>query len=330
MDGPLQLLTWDTPSLQTRAETLANRFTGRPHSVTVETCPLTAAADPVATAFLEPTSTFPDSMHTALTDGPADIALLPLPVQSLPGGLALAAVLERTHGMEWLVSDGATSLAALAGATIAAPVARSHAQLAAVTADETVCTTFETGTPETAIDDVWTTSLQQTAPTKRAADAEDAFESWQQTLSSTERAALERPLDQPIDAFVAPAAAVAPLESTRVTTTDLSHASLCPAPGQGALGVVTPHDGLIAPLRSRFDDPLTRIETTAERALAAQLPGAVPVGVAATVQGAVVATRVWIQQDAATPITETYEFPVRNHRAAARRAGSDLSARLEE
>lgn len=326
MDESLQLLAWETPPVRARAESIANTLSRRDRSVTVQTIPVTAAADPVGTAFLEPTSSVPEPFRRRLVDGNADLGVLPLPVGALQTPLRLAAVCSRSHGEDWLVAAEDISLAS---ADIVPASTRIRTQLAAAYGEDTLRPVLTDETPETAIADVRTTALQRTAASKRAAD-DDAFTSWHETLSAAEQAALDRAVEDPVDGLVAPAAAVAPAVPAAMTTKAVSPEPLCPAPAQGTLGVVTSQAPLVDALRPRLDDPLTRIETTTERVLATAVPASLPLGVTATVRGAFVATQAWIGRAGGPPVTETYEFPIQRYRQAAQQAGEALEARLTE
>ncbi|MFB6074786.1 MAG: hydroxymethylbilane synthase [Haloarculaceae archaeon] len=160
---------------------------------------------------------------------------------------------------------------------------------------------------------------------------ERSVEAWFDDLSEIERRALGREVETEYDAVVLAAAG---LERAgllhHVDAEPLETGTFVPAPGQGAL-VVTAADGPLAEsLRDVLDHPRSRVETTVERTVLAELGGGcvAPLGVHAVLQGAVVSTRVRVlSRDGTEEVSATRDLPVERHPEAAREFAADLADR---
>jgi len=94
---------------------------------------------------------------------------------------------------------------------------------------------------------------------------------------------------------------------------------------------VTAVDGELAEdIRDRLDDTQTRVETTVERTILAELGGGcvAPIGIHATLAGGVVRTGVRVlSQDGTENIQVTRDLPVERHLSAARDLAAELADR---
>jgi len=152
---------------------------------------------------------------------------------------------------------------------------------------------------------------------------------WFDDLAEIERLALERAVDTEYDAIVL---ARAGLERAGLLHA-LEYRSLdperfVPAPGQGALAV-TALDGEMGDLLHEvLDHPRTRVETTAERTVLAELGGGcvAPVGVHAVIRGDQVhVTARVLDRDGEEEVSMTRDLPVESHAAAAREFAAELA-----
>ena len=158
---------------------------------------------------------------------------------------------------------------------------------------------------------------------------EQTSEEWFNGLTEVERRALERDVEVEYDAICLAESGLA--RSGLLHHLDyerLDPQEFVPATGQGTLAV-TALDGEVAEtVRGVVDHPPTRIETTVERTVLAELGGGcvAPVGIYARLQGAVVTTTVRVlSQDGSGEVAETRDLPVENHATAATQFAADLA-----
>jgi hydroxymethylbilane synthase len=155
-------------------------------------------------------------------------------------------------------------------------------------------------------------------------------EAWFDDLSEIERRSLEREVDTEYDAIVL---AEAGLERAgllhHLDVEHLDPTEFVPAPGQGALAVTALDDDDVAPLlHDVLDHPPTRVRTTVERTILAELGGGcvAPVGIHARLRGEIVATTVRVQsRDGTEEVSATRELPVETHAEAAVEFAADLA-----
>jgi hydroxymethylbilane synthase len=166
-------------------------------------------------------------------------------------------------------------------------------------------------------------------------DAADSFdrsvEAWFDDLSELERRAMERAVETEYDAVVLAEAGLARsglLET--VETVRLPRSSFVPAPGQGAIAVTgRADDAATETIHDVVDDPVTRVETTVERTVLAELGGGciAPIGVHALVQGEYVHVTVQaLSLDGTEAVERTADLPVADHATAAAELAADLRA----
>jgi len=160
-----------------------------------------------------------------------------------------------------------------------------------------------------------------------------SVEEWFDSLTDLERAAMERQVDVEYDAVVLAEAGLRRSDlfyDEAVGTSRLDRSEFVPAPGQGAIAVTAADEGVVETVRSAVDHSRTRVETTVERTVLAELGGGcvAPMGVHALVQGEHVKTSVRVQSTGgAESIAETRDLPVRRHARAARSFARDLADR---
>ena len=162
-------------------------------------------------------------------------------------------------------------------------------------------------------------------------DYDRSPEEWFNDRSELERDAMGRKVDTEMDAIVLAEAGLQRsdlLES--VPTHRLPREQFVPAPGQGAIAVTAVDSEVIDQLREVVDHPRSRIETTAERTVLAELGGGciAPIGVNAILQGEYVHTRVQVLgPDGEETVEATRDLPVTDHAEAAADFASELRER---
>ena len=162
------------------------------------------------------------------------------------------------------------------------------------------------------------------------ADYDRSPEEWFNDLTDLERDAMGRKVDTEMDAIVLAEAGLQRSDLLEtVPTHRLPRERFVPAPGQGAIAVTAVDDDVIDQLREVVDHPRSRIETTAERTVLAELGGGciAPIGVNAILQGEYVHTRVQVLgPEGEETVEATRDLPVTDHAEAA----ADFAAELRE
>ncbi len=164
-------------------------------------------------------------------------------------------------------------------------------------------------------------------------DDDDEFErtsqEWFEDLSEIERQALERDSEKEFDAIVLAAAGLERMGLARHLHTErLPPEKFVPAPGQGALAVTARDGDFAETLHEVLDHPRTRVETTVERIVLAELGGGcvAPMGAYAVVQGEYVHTTVRVlSEDGTEEVGATRDLPVERHPEAAREFAAELA-----
>lgn len=277
------------------------------------------------------------SMKDVPTEEPPDLVIAGIPERAAPGD-----VLVTPHG---------TPLSDLPdGATVGTSSLRRQAELQARRADLTLEPLR--GNVDTRIEKLLAPSLQREHAARIDAEEgedegeeggdeeeqeetdrefEQTSEEWFNGLTEVERRALERDVDVEYDAICLAESGLARSGLLHHLTYErLDPQEFVPATGQGTLAV-TALDGEVAEtVRGVVDHPPTRIETTVERTVLAELGGGcvAPVGIYARLQGAVVTTTVRVlSQDGSEEVAETRDLPVENHASAATEFAADLAAK---
>lgn len=163
-----------------------------------------------------------------------------------------------------------------------------------------------------------------------AADSQTVDE-WFDDLSEIEKQALGREIETAYDAIVL---AEAGLERSglahHVAYEQLPTKAFVPAPGQGALAVTATDGETARNIQSAIDHPRSRVETTVERTLLAELGGGciAPIGIHAVIQGEYVQTRVSVfDRDGEESVLANRDLPVESHASAAVEFAQDLEDR---
>jgi hydroxymethylbilane synthase len=286
------------------------------------------------------TGAFVRALDERVLDGDVDAAvhsMKDMPTAS-PSALVVAGVPERAAAGDVLVTPDGRDLDGLpAGAVVGTASLRRGAQLRRERPDLRVEPLR--GNVDTRLEKLLAPGLQRehqrrldAADDDGAASSDDferSVERWFDELTELERRAMERAVETEYDAVVLAEAGLARsglLDA--VATTRLPTGSFVPAPGQGAIAVTTRGDAdATETIRSLVDDPVTRVETTVERTILAELGGGcvAPIGVHAVVQGQYVHVTVQVLSlDGTETVERTADLPIADHADAA----VDLAAEL--
>ncbi|MFP8952757.1 hydroxymethylbilane synthase [Natrialbaceae archaeon A-arb3/5] len=262
-----------------------------------------------------------------------------------PDELITAAVPERGRPGDVLVTpDGATLSELPDGATVGTSSLRRRAQLLSERPDLEVEPLR--GNVDTRLEKLLAPSLQDEHQERSEADKErkgntgdEEFEpefdqtvdEWFDGLSELEKQALGREVETAYDAIVL---AEAGLDRSGfghyVDTHRLPTSTFVPAPGQGALAVIATDGETARDIQSAIDHPRSRVETTVERTLLAELGGGciAPIGIYAVVQGEYAhATVTVFDRDGEESVVASRDLPVETHADAAREFAADLADR---
>jgi hydroxymethylbilane synthase len=292
------------------------------------------------------TGAFVRALDREVLDGEVDAAvhsMKDMPTES-PPDLVVAGVPERAAAGDVLVTPDGRGLAELPeGATVGTASVRRRAQLLAERPDVEVAPLR--GNVDTRVEKLLAPHRQREHERRLAAeeDTDDGesegdaqtFEQpaaeWFDGLTEVERRALGREVEETFDAIVLAEAGLDRIGLLRqVPHERLPPTTFVPAPGQGALAVVARDDDLAAAVHGAVDHPRTRVETTVERTVLAELGGGcvAPIGVHAVVQGETVRTTVAVHgPEGAESVTATRGLDVERHVRAARDLAADLRER---
>ena len=256
-----------------------------------------------------------------------------------PEDLVIAGVLERGPVGDVLVTPDGTALADLPeGATIGTASLRRGAQLRAARPDLRI--EGLRGNVDTRVEKLLSPSLTEEYDRRVAAEREDDYDSdafertpeeWVASLTAIEQAALDRAVDTEYDAICLAEAGLSRsglLDDLHYERLDPS--TFVPAPAQGAIAVTALDTETGEYIHDTIDDPPTRVETTVERTILAELGGGcvAPVGILARLQGGVVTVTVRVlSRDGTEEVFESRELPVQNHAGAAVEFAAELAAK---
>jgi hydroxymethylbilane synthase len=334
-----------TIRLATRGSALAHRQAGavgdalEDRRIEVEVVEVTTTGDELRDELIHElgtTGAFVRALDQEVLDGTVDAAvhsMKDVPTDQ-PADLVVAGVPERARADDVLVTPAGGGVSDLPdGATVGTSSLRRGAQMLAARPDVDVEPIR--GNVDTLVAKLLAPSLtrehQRRVEAEEAdedGDAEDveAFErdvnEWFDSLAEIERRALEREVDVEYDALVLAAAG---LERSglahHLETHPLEPTHFVPAPGQGSIAVTARDDGgAVDVLHDVLDHPPTRVVSTVERTILAELGGGcvAPVGIHARLRGEVVATAVRVQsRDGTEEVAGTRELPVERHAEAA-------------
>jgi len=252
----------------------------------------------------------------------------------MPDDLVVAGVPERAPAGDVLVTPDGTELDQLSPeAVVGTSSLRRRAQLLAARPDLEIVPLR--GNVDTRLEKLLAPSLQRDH--QRLVDAEEDGEDaqdpdeWFDERTQIERDALERRVETEMDAIVL---AEAGLRRSGlyddVPTARLPKNAFVPSPGQGAIAVTASEGDVVETIQEALDHPRSRIETTVERTVLAEVGGGciAPIGVSAMLQGEYVQTRAQIlSHDGSEVIEATRDLPVANHASAAADFAADLRDR---
>ncbi|SNZ17705.1 hydroxymethylbilane synthase [Natronoarchaeum philippinense] len=290
------------------------------------------------------TGAFVRSLDEKVIEGDVDAAvhsMKDMPTDQ-PDDLLVAGIPERaTPGDALVTPDGSTLDELPEGATVGTSSLRRQAQLLDARPDLTVEPLR--GNVDTRIEKLLAPGLQAEHEARTEAEKEKKgstdddyehpyeqdVETWFSELDEIERRALEREPDTEYDAIVL---AEAGLDRSglahRVEYRQLPTSGFVPAPGQGALAVTSRDDEIGEALTTLLDHPRTRVETTVERAVLAELGGGcvAPIGVHAVLRGEYVHADVQVySRDGTESVTASRDLPADRHVAAARSLARELA-----
>jgi hydroxymethylbilane synthase len=289
---------------------------------------------------------FVRSLDEKVLEGDVDAAvhsMKDVPTE-MPDELVVAGVPERAPSNDLLLTPGGGELDDLPqGATVGTSSLRRTAQLLRARSDLDVQPLR--GNVDTRIEKLLAPSLRRERDARIEADKErkghvddDEYEpeydrrpeEWVESLSDLRRRALDREVDVEYDAIVLAEAGLTRADLLgEVPHERLPDSDFVAAPGQGAVAVTAADDDVAEILRNVLDDPPTRVETTVERTILAELGGGciAPMGVRARLQGSYVRTDVQVlSPDGERVVDATRDLPSERHMTAAR----DLAAELRE
>ena len=293
------------------------------------------------------TGAFVRELDQRVLDGDLDGAIhsmKDMPTEQ-PEELVTAAVPERGRPEDVLLTPDGSTLAELPrGATVGTSSLRRRAQLLSERPDLEVEPLR--GNVDTRIEKLLAPALQAEHQERTEADEErkanagdETFEpaydrtvdEWFDDLSELERQALGREVETEYDAIVL---AGAGLERSgldhQVEYRELPTSTFVPAPGQGALAVTATDGETAREIQSAIDYPRSRVETTVERTILAELGGGciAPVGIYAILQGEYVHANVSVfDRVGEESVVESRDLPVETHAEAAREFARDLADR---
>ncbi|WP_188423625.1 hydroxymethylbilane synthase [Haloferax sulfurifontis] len=293
------------------------------------------------------TGAFVRALDERVLDGEVDAAvhsMKDMPTEK-PADLVVAGVPERAPAGDVLVTAEGHDIDDLPeGAVVGTSSLRRQAQLLNYREDLEVEPLR--GNVDTRIEKLLATHLQrehearvendkERQEKKGKTDHDEAFDEtadeWFEGLTELERQALGRKVETEYDAIVLAEAGLKRSGLTeKVNYERLPRTTFVPAPGQGAIAVTAADAEVIDLIRDKLDHPRTRVETTVERTILAELGGGciAPVGVHALLQGEHVHVDVQVlSTDGSESIKTSRDLPVGNHAHAAREFAAALRDR---
>jgi hydroxymethylbilane synthase len=350
--GVIRLATRGSALALRQAATVKERLADR--RTEVELVEVETAGDEIRDELIHrlgTTGAFVRSLDEQVLAGEVDAAvhsLKDVPTEA-PESLVVAAVPERAAAHDVLVTPDGRELADLPeGGTVGTSSLRRGAQLLAERPDLTIEPLR--GNVDTRVEKLLAPHRQREH--ERRIDAAEAagdsgddaaqsaahgaafdrsVEAWFDDHAEVERRALERDVDVAYAAIVLAATGLERIGlAHHVPTTTLPPTTFVPAPGQGALAVVAVDGEGAGRLNDALDHPRSRVETTVERTILAELGGGcvAPLGAHAVLEGSAVAATVRVlSRDGTEEVAATRELPVERHVEAAVEFAADLAER---
>jgi len=327
--GPIRLATRGSALARSQADDV--RATLADHRYEVDLIEVETEGDEVRDELIQnlgTTGAFVRSLDERILAGDADAAVHSLKDVPTEGGegLVIAAVPRRGAANDVLVTPDGAALADLPnGAVVGTASQRRRAELLAARPDLTVEPLR--GNVDTRVEKLLAPTLQ--AEHERHLDEDGAGgESWFQERTELERQALGREVETEYDAIVLAEAGLR--RSGLLDQLDyqrLPADEFVPAPGQGALAITAEPGDTADNLGTALDHPRTRVETTVERTVLAEVGGGciAPIGVHAVLRGAVVHVEARVLgPDGDREARVSRDVDVENHAEGAREIAADL------
>lgn len=341
--------TRGTIRLATRGSALAREQAGlvedalEAHRYSVELVEVETTGDRIDDELIHrlgKTGAFVRALDREVLDGSVDGAIhsmKDMPTDQ-PDELIVAGIPDRADPGDVLVTPDGSTLAELPeGAVVGTSSLRRRAQCLAARPDLAVEPLR--GNVDTRVEKLLAPHLQRAHQDRLAAEEAgetDAYErtaeEWFADRAEIERQALGREVDTEYDGIVLAAAGLDRSGlRTDVPTAAFDPTDHVPAPGQGAIAV-TALDGSDAgeAIHDAIDNPRTRVETTVERVLLAELGGGciAPIGIYAVVKGEHVhATVQVLDRDGTETIAANRDLPIEHYVEEARAFAADLRDR---
>lgn len=282
------------------------------------------------------TGAFVRALDERVLDGGCDAAVHSMKdVPTEESDLIVAGVPKRAAPGDVLVTPDGRSLEDLpAEAVVGTSSLRRRAQLLAERPDLTVEPLR--GNVDTRVEKLLAPSLQREHERRLAAEEaeqesgyDQAVGEWFDALAEIERQALGREVETEYDAIVLAEAGLKRSDLLEVLSYErLPVERFVPSPGQGAIAVTARDDDVGDLIHQRMDDSRTRVETSVERTVLAELGGGciAPVGIHAVIEGRYVRTiaRV-LDRDGIEEVHRTRDLPVERHVEAAKQFAADLA-----
>lgn len=255
------------------------------------------------------------SMKDMPTESPDDLVVAGIPVRSRPGDVLVTPEAQTLHGLREGAVVGTSSL-------------RRGAQLRRVRGDLVIEPLR--GNVDTRVEKLLAPHRQREHERRREAESAEGddeefqrdIDAWLDDLAAVERRALDRRVDTEFDAVVLAAAGLERMGLLGVVPTEsLPVQQFVPAAGQGALAVTALDGSAVSEIiHDVVDDPRTRVETTVERIVLAEVGGGciAPIGVHAVIRGDHVHTVGQVlSQDGSVVVEKSRELPIEGYMEAA-------------
>jgi len=336
-DADIRLATRGSDLAMRQATTIKSALESRRRSVSLTEVETTGdAIQDELIHRLGKTGAFVRSLDEKVLSGELDAAvhsLKDMPTE-MPADLVVAALPERAPSGDVLVTLDGKAVDQLAPeAVVGTSSLRRKAQLLAARPDLEIVPLR--GNVDTRLEKLLAPALQREhqrlVDAKKDGDNAQDPDEWFDSRSELERAAMERRVETEMDAIVLAEAGLRRSGLFEgVETARLPRSSFVPSPGQGAIAVTASDTQTVETIREAVDHPRTRVETTVERTVLAELGGGciAPIGVSAVVQGEYVQTRAQIlSTDGSEVIEATRDLPVVDHASAAADFAADLRER---
>ncbi len=291
------------------------------------------------------TGAFVRSLDEKVLDGDVDAAvhsMKDMPTDQ-PEELIVSGIPDRESPGDVLVTPDGTSLEDLPDdATVGTSSLRRQAQLLDARPDLTVEPLR--GNVDTRIEKLLAPSMQAEHEARTEAEKEKKgeteneeyehpydrdVEEWFSDLAEIERRAMEREIETEYDAIVL---AEAGLDRSgllhRIEYERLPMTEFVPSPGQGAIAVTSLDNEVGETLHTVLDSPRTRVETSVERTILAELGGGcvAPIGIYAVVQGEYVNATVQVySRDGGETVATSRDLAVERYARDARAFAEDLA-----